>query len=50
MIVPDKGIVDLFTVGKKKRKNLKDQVGFFFIKFIYSVKTEKISKNQPILV
>ena len=30
MIVPDKDIVDLFTVGKKKRKNSKDQVGLFF--------------------
>ena len=34
MIVPDKDIVDLFTVEKKKRKNLKDQVGFFFYKVL----------------
>ena len=51
MIVRGKGIVDLFTVGKKKRKNLKDQVGFFFfIKFLYSKKAGKISKNHPLLV
>ena len=45
MIVRGKGIVDLFTVEKKKRKNLKDQVGIFFIKFLYSEKAGKFSKK-----